>query len=243
MDAIIFKYSPNFMTTFNLAEYARYITGINNITVEFCKETPCVDLGNKIIYLPKIDYTSELDSDIYRLTKAYLYHECAHLMYPEGKHYIPEEWGKNFVFHGFLADVIDDLRIENLFSIKHKELRDDFKFLIEYLWKELYIHYADDSDMGYGRYGDFSLDMSGSLYWLLQKRYRGAELIPPHGCETIFPFRTIENMEQLFKNEFVPMLDIFVNTKISSWETAGKMLNILKKNYQEIFETSPEQYL
>ena len=237
MDTIIFKYSPDFMTTHNLTEYARYITGINDITVEFCKKTALVYIENKIIYLPKIDYISELDTDIFRIIKAYLCHECAHLMYPEGKHYIPEEWGKNFVFHGFLADVIDDLRIENLFNIKHKELRDDFKFLIEYLWKELYIHYADDSDMGYGRYGDFSLNMSGSLYWLLQKRYRGVELIPPHGCETLLPFKTIGGMEQLFENEFVPVLDIFINSeKSSSLVIAGKIYQILKKNYPEIFK-------
>jgi hypothetical protein len=106
-------------------------------------------------------------------------------------------------------------------------------FQIEFHWKELYIHYANDSDMGHGRYGDFSFDLIGSFYWLLQKRYRWTELIPPHGCEPCFPFKTIEGMTQLFENEFVPVLDIFINTKILSWETAVKMLNILKMNYSD----------
>ena len=92
--------------------------------------------------------------------------------------------------------------------------------------------------MGHGRYGDFSLDMSGSLYWLLQKRFRGAELIPPHGCESLLSFKTIGGMEQLFENELVPMLTIFVNSNKSSLEIAGKIFQILKKNYPEKFETS-----
>ena len=248
MDAITFKYSSDFITIYNLAEYARYITGINDITVEFVEEkaykSPCVELGNKIIYLPKIDYINNLDSDIFRIIKTYLCHECAHLMYQEEKYKytIPKKWKKHFWFLGALVNTIVDLRIENLIGIKHKELRDDFKFLIEYHWKELYIHYANDNDMGYGRYGDFSFDMSGSLYWLLQKRYRRANLISPYGCGTSFPFKTIEGMEQLFENELVPVLDIFINSEKSSWETAVKMLNILKKNYPEIFETSPEKY-
>jgi hypothetical protein len=54
--------------------------------------------------------------------------------------------------------------------------------------------------------------MSGSLYWLLQKQYRGADLIPPQGCEAILPFRTIEGMEKLFENEFAPILNIYVNS-------------------------------
>jgi hypothetical protein len=173
MDAITFKYSSDSITTYNLTEYAYYITGINDITVEFVEE-------------------------------------------------------KAFWFLESLVNTIVDLRIENLLGIEHKELRDDFKFLIKYHWKILYIHYANDSDMGNGRYGDFSFDMSGSLYWLLQKRYRGAELIPPQDCETSFLFKTIEGMEQLFENEFVPVLTLFVNLKKSSLEIARKIFQILK---------------
>jgi hypothetical protein len=241
MNTIIFKYSHDFITPYNLTEYARYITGINDITVEFVKadENPNVDLEKKVIHLPKTDYTNKLDDDVYRITKAYLCHECAHLMYQEEKYNIPEEWRKDYLFLQFLANTIDDLRIENLLGKIHKELRDDFKFLIECQWNEKYtMPPVGDTDMGHGRYGDFTYDMSGSFYWLLQKRYRGADLNPPHGCDKVLPFKTIEGMEQLFENEFVPMLDIFVNTKKSSWEIAGKMLNTLKKNYPKIFATS-----
>jgi len=242
MDTIIFKYSPDFMTTHNLTEYARYITGIDDITVELadkklCKN-PYVDLVNKIIYLPKTDYFDNLDIDIFRITKAYLCHECAHLMYQEEKCIIPEEWRNDFLILRKIENTIEDLRIENLLGNEHKELRDDFKFLIEYLWKEQYAIPPLDNDtvMGHGRFGDFSYDLLGSLYWLLQKRYRRAELIPPSGCNNLLPFKTIKGIDKLFENEFVPVLDIFINTKISSWETAVKMLNILKKNYPEIFE-------
>jgi len=240
MNTKIFKYSPDFMTSDNLTEYARYITGINDVIVEFVENKICkvphIDLERKIIYLPKNDYPDQLDTDIFRIAKAYLCHECAHLMYQEEKFDIPEEWKKDYLILNFLANTIDDLRIETLLGNEHKELQDDFKFLIERHWNEKYIIPSDDNtDMGHGRFGDFSLDITGSLYWLLQKRYRRAGLIPPHGCDTILSFKTIEGMEQIFEKEFAPLLDTFVNTRKSSWETAGKILETLKRNYPHIF--------
>ena len=47
MNTILFKYSPVFMTTYNLTEYARYITGINDVTVEFVEEKAYIVISVK----------------------------------------------------------------------------------------------------------------------------------------------------------------------------------------------------
>ena len=230
-----------------LADYASKITGINGITVKLIENFPSkfdamamVDILHKTIYLPLMDSTEPLDQDFFRRIKSLLYHECAHLMYPDhSDSYITQARQKQLLITT-LSRTIDDVRIEALIGNIHTDIRKDFKFLIDSHWLENYaIPPVDDTEMGTGRFGDYSDSIIGSLYWILQRRYREASLDPPPPCKKILPFIAVYGMEKIFEKELAPLLDPFVVSKDPAWEMAVQILDVLMKYYPGCF---PEEY-
>ena len=236
-----FRYAWDNFKYFYLADVAARITGIDDITVKFTENIPSgnaafVDILQMTIYLPVTDRADQSDQDFFRRTKALLYHECAHLMFPDfSDSYFKHAGQKEGVVLN-LSRIIDDLRIEILLGNVYTDIRKDFKFLIDSIWLENYaIPPFSDAEMGNGRFGDFSENLFGSLYWILQKRYRNASLDPPSACKKILPFLPVYGIEMLFDKEIAPLLDPFVESRDPAWVMAVKILDVLMKYYPHYF--------
>ena len=239
----VFQFTPEFINPINLAEYAVGITGIQGISVFFTKSKldilkvrAMVDVKEKTIYLPILDYVDQLDLVSFRIIRALLCHECAHIINHD----------YSYVFYGYrtreqrlieeFAQTFDDLRIETLIGMEHEEIREEFRFMIETFWLENYaIPPIRDTEIGYGRFGDFSHNLLGSLYWLLQKRYRRAYLSPPPGCSKILPFKPVRGMEALLEREIAPLLDPFVVSREPALKAAEQVLELLVRSYPVAF--------
>ena len=242
-ETVQFLFTPEFMTACNLAEYAGSITGINGISVTFTKTfhefSRCdarVNVANKNIYLPILSYTDQLDDSSFRILKALLCHECAHLLFPDMSFFQTTNDSQKQWLNRKLSQLIDDLRVELLLGMEYPEFRMDFKFLIDLIWMENYaIPPVEEADMGYGRFGNFSWDLMNSLYWLMQRCYRGASLVPPSACKDLLPFIPFYGIEKVFEKKIVPVLDPFVFSRDPSREAAEKIMDVLIKYYSHYF--------
>jgi len=241
-ETIKFPNKLDFFTPYHLEEIAGKITGMQGITVVFEDLRPfnfCafVDMVKKKIYLPIKETPDPIETDFLQQTKALLYHECAHLMYPDNSASFSRYANQREKWAYELSKTIDDLRIEYLIALIHADIRKDFKYLIDSYWLENYIvPPINDNEVGNGRFGNYSEDLFGSLYWILQKWYRGAELTPPPGCRKILPFIPIFGMELFLEKCLIPLMDPFISSREPAWEAALKIVDLLIKYYPRCFQ-------
>jgi hypothetical protein len=115
-------------TPFSLMEYAAAMTedtGIR-ITESRSAKTASVNPKTKAITIPAIDYSKPMTRDRYRITKGYIDHEIAHMLYPDYS-YISGATHDKTVFN--LANLIDDIRIETAHSKNYVGIGEDFHHL------------------------------------------------------------------------------------------------------------------
>jgi hypothetical protein len=115
-------------TPFSLMEYAAAMTedtGIR-ITESRSAKTASVNPKTKAITIPAIDYSKPMTRDYYRITKGYIDHEIAHMLYPDYS-YIYGATHDKTIFN--LANLIDDIRIETVHSKNYVGIGEDFHHL------------------------------------------------------------------------------------------------------------------
>jgi len=110
-------------TPFSLMEYTSAMTEETGIRVIESRsaETASVDPITKTIIIPSVDYSEPMTRERYRITKGYIDHEIAHMLYPD-----PSYLGisNNTVFN--IANLIDDIRIESLHAKNYVGIDEDF---------------------------------------------------------------------------------------------------------------------
>ena len=116
-------YEQSRYTPFSLMEYASAMTEETGIHVieSSSAETASVDPITKTIIIPAVDYSKPMTKERYRITKGYIDHEIAHMLYPD-----PSYLGisNNAVFN--IANLIDDIRIESLHAKNYVGIDEDF---------------------------------------------------------------------------------------------------------------------
>ena len=240
-----YKITHNLINEY-FTEYARKLSKIADVSVKFIKiesKDDCyaaVDIKNNIILLPKIDFSKSIECKTYRKLKSFLSHECAHLMYQDNSYYLgpPIKYTNNEKQLVNLAKIFDDLRIENLIYLEHRDLNlyEDFKFLINEIWKDNY----DEKNIstlkeGSGKYGDFSNDLFSSFYWVCQKHYRGANLMAPKGFNMEHNGRLVDGCELFFNLKITPLLDSFITSREPALPIAIQVLDRIKTMWPLVF--------
>jgi len=238
----IFRIDGNMVTPFDLTQYACNLSKITGITIEFAEFESeygaMVDVDNYIIYLRPIDVTKPFDYTEFRKTKSFLCHECAHLMYPDDSYSIDNDSSTaKEKYIESLASAFDDLRIETLMGLDHAGIREDFQFLINEIWKDVYKD--TQAKAGHGMNGDFSEDLAFSFFWACQKRYRNAHLAAPEGLGSEYSGRLLDGMEEFFDSEIAPILDPFMVSRDSAIVPARQVHDLLAARWPECFREEP----
>ena len=238
------------VSPFNLTEYAYSLSKATGISIQFkdipkdCGAGAMVDTINKIIYLPRLDYTKEFNPIEFRKIKSFLNHECAHLLFPDNSYTTecPMSPGDNdFSIIQSISRTLDDIRIETLMGREYRGIKEDFKFLIDEVYQESVEcrnekykedSIAEDTKPAKGFYGDFSDDLLGSFYWQVQKYFRKASL---HSDE--HEFISVKDLGSLFETRLIPLINNYIDSPVStSFDTAKECLRLLKEFYPQVFE-------
>jgi hypothetical protein len=114
-------------TPFSLMEYSSAMaedTGIRIVETR-SSHTASVNPRTKTITIPAVDYSEPMTRDRYRITKGYIDHEIAHLLYPDLSYLCA---GKD-TMAAAIANLIDDIRIENRHAKNYIGVGEDFRNL------------------------------------------------------------------------------------------------------------------
>jgi cobalamin biosynthesis protein CobT len=218
------------VSPFNLTEYAYSLSKATGISIQFkafpsdCAAGAMVDTARRIIYLPQLDYTKRFDFDQFRKIKAYLNHECAHLLFPDTSYMVPPSNNDDLNIRQ-IAMMIDDLRIETLLGLEYRGIKEDFKFLIDRVWSDRIIM-EKSKDFSESNPGDFTKDLMGSFYWCMQQQYRKARLDVEGGS-----FWPVETMLPFLEKEVYPLLDPFLTSRDPAWVISEKIWELIKQYF------------
>ena len=110
-------------TPFSLMEYTSAMTEETGIRVIESRSasTASVNPATKTIIIPAVDYSKPMTRERYRITKGYIDHEIAHMLYPDPSYL---GIGNNAVSN--IANLIDDIRIETLHAKNYVGIGEDF---------------------------------------------------------------------------------------------------------------------
>ena len=252
----LFRNTIGEVSLFNIAEYVYSLSKATGVSIQF-EDLPkdlgaeaMVDVHSKVIYLPRLDNTRKFDYKQFYKIKAFLIHECAHLLYPDPSYTTKNDMSpdhKDFKLVISIARMLDDLRIETQLGREYQGIKEDFKSLIDQIWREdiekLIVKFnkgelEPELQDGHGLWGDFSGDLMGSFYWQIQKQYRKASL----SCdgETDIEFKPVSDFVEFFDDKLVPVINRYIdNTKVTTLQAAKDVLYILKEHYPHVFDSLP----
>ncbi|AEF85035.1 hypothetical protein TREPR_0809 [Treponema primitia ZAS-2] len=127
-------YGSGRYSAFSLKEYTTGMTADSNIRIiESSKAgTASVNIETKTIIIPAIDYSKPMTRDRYRITKGYIDHEIAHMLYPDTS-YLGIQNNEMLVN---MAHLIDDIRIETLYAKSYVGVGEDFQYLNQLFYDE-----------------------------------------------------------------------------------------------------------
>jgi hypothetical protein len=121
-------------TPFSLHEY---LSGMLSESIQVIEnpsaQTASVDLKTKQITIPALDYSKPITSEAYRITKAYVDHESAHILYT------PRFEGDLGHFPAklrYLINLMEDCRIERLYSKEYRGIAQDLAHLNKMLFAD-----------------------------------------------------------------------------------------------------------
>jgi cobalamin biosynthesis protein CobT len=128
-------------TPFSLMEYTSAMTEETGIRVieSSSAETASVDPITKTIIIPAVDYSKPMTRERYRITKGYIDHEIAHMLYPDTS-YLGRS--NNVVFN--IANLIDDIRIESLHAKNYVGIDEDFHNLNQVFYDDEHFFNRDN---------------------------------------------------------------------------------------------------
>ena len=122
-------------TPFSLHEY---LSGMLADSIKVVEDrlatTARVDLRNRVITIPAIDYSRPMTEASYRVTKSFVDHESAHLLftpsrYNKGLSCFPENLRQ-------LINLMEDVRIERLYSRRYQGIAEDLLELNRKIFRE-----------------------------------------------------------------------------------------------------------
>ena len=213
-ESFVFNKGERGLAPFSPIEYASKFEELTNLKIKFINiEKPSmVDLISNVIYLPMQNSTKPFTYQNYRIAKALLCHECSHLLYPDNSYFLHPNSTTYEKCRFYLCQTLDDLRIEALLELEYSGIREDFKYLAEIFWDK-------------EKAKDFSIDLMGSLYWLLQKQYRGVTFAYPYHFYKDSTSNFINGMEIFVIEKLVPFLDAFIKSRNPVLPIVDKMLD------------------
>jgi hypothetical protein len=222
--SFVFNSEESGVAPFSPIEYASKFEKLTDLRIEFidAEESAMVDLIDRVIYLPIQNSTNPFAYQNYRIAKALLCHECSHLLYPDNSYFLHPNSTPHEKCRFYLCQTLDDLRIEALLELEYSGIREDFKFLAEKYWDK-------------EKSKDFSSDLMGSLYWLLQKQYRGVTFAYPYHFYQDSTGNFLNGMEIFIIEKLVPFLDTFTKSRNPVLPVADKMLEKIKVNWPDYF--------
>jgi len=256
--AVFFRNDTGDITLFNPTEYAYSLSKTTESTIQIecmpenLKSLQALGLFSEMpltmvfafckniyIYLPRMDYTKIFNYEQFRIVKAALDHECAHLLYPDYSYKGPNSPvmldDECKILHR-TAGIVDDIKIEFLLEQEHPDTQEDVKFLTDHLWRKEMVDLADAKYSGYGYCGDFTSDLSGSWYWSLQRHYRKASLAGMIGVYHVF-FATVDGFDKFFNTYIVPLMDRYLaDPDIKAFDAAKDTLALLREHYPGWFK-------
>ncbi|MBW8003184.1 MAG: hypothetical protein FVQ80_14385 [Planctomycetes bacterium] len=197
-------------SAFNLHEYA---SGMLNDHIRVIEDplapTASCNLRRREITIPALDYSKPIEESQYRITKGYVDHESAHILFSPFRDGL-----SSFKPHlRRLVNLLEDMRIERLYSRKYRGIAEDLNHLNSLLFSR-------------NMSRDIERDTINAMCSLIFSY--GLRIIPPDGLHFL------PTTQKLFNTKIRNFIDEFIDSDGLSVESyAQQIFDILKNTYSE----------
>lgn len=203
-------------TPFSLMEYTSAMTEDTGIRIIESRKaySASVNPTTKTITIPAIDYSKPMTRDRYRITKGYIDHEIAHMLYPDLSYLGTTQ--DSTLFN--IANLIDDIRIETIHAKNYIGIGEDFHYLNQFFYDKERVFNRDHLN-------------SKSFPAII-----GSIAITYYGIRHTESFN--EEVYYFLDHEIFPLIDGHINASIpNALKTAEQMAERIR-NFLESDETS-----